>query len=153
MRLPCIVNQFGSTENQWLISCPIDYPDSCRGGFTNNICQKRTISKTRPGNCIMGDRSDMISNPLASSCIHLSVLELCVKSVLCGLIIPMQPELIWYNSTLLKKFSKNNRRKNLSTSNLQALDNKNGAPRFSTARSAIMFVDPAVADWEKLTER
>ena len=30
----------------------------------------------------------------SSSCIHLSVLELCVKSVLCGLIIPMQPELI-----------------------------------------------------------
>jgi hypothetical protein len=43
-----------------LISCPLDNPDSCRGGFTNNICQKRTISQTRPGNCIMGDRSDMI---------------------------------------------------------------------------------------------
>src|SRR4028118_2170718 len=44
-----------------VISCPVNYPDSCRGGFTNNICQKRTISQTRPGNCIMGDRSDMIS--------------------------------------------------------------------------------------------
>jgi hypothetical protein len=43
-----------------VISCPVNYPDSCRGGFTNNICQKRTISQTRPGNCIMGDRSDMI---------------------------------------------------------------------------------------------
>ena len=43
-----------------LISCPVDYPDSCRGGFTNNICQKRTISQTGPGNCIMGERSDMI---------------------------------------------------------------------------------------------
>ena len=34
--------------------------DSCRGGFTNNICQKPTISKTRPDRCIMRDRSDMI---------------------------------------------------------------------------------------------
>ena len=56
------------------------------------------------------------------------------------------------NSTLLKKFSKDNTLNNLSTSNLQALDNNNGARRFSTARSAIMFVDPAVADWEKLVE-
>ena len=30
----------------------------------------------------------------SSSCIHLSVLELCVLCVLCGLIIPMQPEFI-----------------------------------------------------------
>jgi len=44
-----------------MISCPVDYPNSCRGGFTNNICKKRTISQTRPGNCIMRDRSDMIS--------------------------------------------------------------------------------------------
>jgi len=43
----------------------------------------------------------LISNPLASSCIHLSVLELCVKSVLCGLIIPMQPELISLTGELL----------------------------------------------------
>jgi hypothetical protein len=49
------------TMVQYLISCPVDYPDSCRGGFTNNICQKRTISQTDPGNCIMGDLSDMIS--------------------------------------------------------------------------------------------
>ncbi|PSB29179.1 hypothetical protein C7B69_09440 [filamentous cyanobacterium Phorm 46] len=34
--------------------------DSCRGGFTNNICQKPTISKTRPDRCIMRDRSDII---------------------------------------------------------------------------------------------
>jgi len=32
-----------------MISCPVDYPDSCRGPWANNICQKRTISQTRPG--------------------------------------------------------------------------------------------------------
>ena len=36
----------------------------------------------------------LISNPRFIEIIHLSVLELCVKSVLCGLIIPMQPEVI-----------------------------------------------------------
>ena len=49
-----------SNLHQGVISCPVDYPDSCRGGFTNNIWQKRTISQTRPGHCIIGDLSDMI---------------------------------------------------------------------------------------------
>ena len=38
----------GIGHGAYLISCLVDYPDSCRGGFTNNICQKRTISQTRP---------------------------------------------------------------------------------------------------------
>ena len=57
------------------------------------------------------------------------------------------------NSTLLKKISKSNRMNNLSTANLQSVDAKNEARRFSKVRlSAIMFVDPAVADWDNLVK-
>ncbi len=56
-------------------------------------------------------------------------------------------------STLLKNFSNNNQMNNLLTANFQALDAKNEARRFSKVRfSAIMFVDPAVADWENLVK-
>ncbi|MEG3843435.1 DUF4347 domain-containing protein, partial [Microcoleus sp. herbarium14] len=55
-------------------------------------------------------------------------------------------------STLLKKFSNNNQMNNLSTANLQSVDDKNDARPFSKVRSAIMFVDPAVADWENLVD-
>ncbi len=57
------------------------------------------------------------------------------------------------NSTLFKKNSKSNRMNNLSTANLQALDAKNEQRPFSKVRlSAIMFVDPAVGDWENLVK-
>jgi Domain of unknown function (DUF4347) len=55
-------------------------------------------------------------------------------------------------STLLKQISKNNQMNNLSTANLQPLDAKNEARRFRTVRSEIMFVDPAVEDWENLVK-
>ncbi|MEG3844228.1 hypothetical protein, partial [Microcoleus sp. herbarium14] len=40
----CLLRRSGSL----VISCPVDYPTSGRGGFTNNICQQSPISKTRP---------------------------------------------------------------------------------------------------------
>ncbi len=49
-------------------------------GFTNNICQKRTISQTRPGNCIMGDRSDMISIQQTTDCFSTSNPCFCTPS-------------------------------------------------------------------------
>jgi len=30
--------EFKRLNLPYFISCPVDYPDSCRGGFTNNIC-------------------------------------------------------------------------------------------------------------------